>query len=112
MIARPEIIVFDEPTTALDVTTQVECLAAFRRLIREHGASALYITHDLAVVAQIADRIMVLQRGKMVEFGDARSILQEPKEDYTRRLVRETDRGPYVRREARERRRRCSRSRT
>ena len=89
MIARPEVIVFDEPTTALDVTTQVECLAAFRRLIREHGASALYITHDLAVVAQIADRIMVLQRGKMVEFGDARSILQEPKEDYTRRLVRE-----------------------
>ncbi len=89
MIGKPEIIVFDEPTTALDVTTQVECLAAFRRLIREHGASALYITHDLAVVAQIADRIMVLRRGKMVEFGDARRILQEPEDDYTRRLVRE-----------------------
>ena len=89
MIARPEVIVFDEPTTALDVTTQVECLAAFRRLIREHGASALYITHDLAVVAQIADRIMVLRRGKMVEFGEARSILQDPKDDYTRRLVHE-----------------------
>ena len=89
MIGKPEIIVFDEPTTALDVTTQVECLAAFRRLVREHGASALYITHDLAVVAQIADRIMVLRRGKMVEFGDARRILQEPEDDYTRRLVRE-----------------------
>ena len=89
MIARPEIIVFDEPTTALDVTTQVECLAAFRRLVREHGASALYITHDLAVVAQIADRIMVLRRGKMVEFGEAKRILQEPEDDYTRRLVRE-----------------------
>ena len=71
MIGRPEVIVFDEPTTALDVTTQVECLAAFRRLVREHGAAALYITHDLAVVAQIADRIMVLRRGKMVEFGEA-----------------------------------------
>ncbi len=93
MIARPEVIVFDEPTTALDVTTQVECLAAFRRLIREHGASALYITHDLAVVAQIADRIMVLQRGKMVEFGDAQGILQDPKEGYTRRLVRERSAG-------------------
>jgi len=93
MVGRPEVIVFDEPTTALDVTTQVECLAAFRRLIREHGAAALYITHDLAVVAQIADRIMVLQRGKMVEFGDAKQILQEPREDYTRRLVRERTAG-------------------
>ncbi len=89
MIGRPEVIVFDEPTTALDVTTQVECLASFRRLVREHGSAALYITHDLAVVAQIADRIMVLRRGKMVEFGDARQILQEPREDYTRRLVSE-----------------------
>jgi peptide/nickel transport system ATP-binding protein len=89
MVARPDIVVFDEPTTALDVTTQVECLAAFRKLIREHGAAALYITHDLAVVAQIADRIMVLKRGKMVEFGASRQILQDPKEDYTRRLVTE-----------------------
>jgi len=89
MIGRPEIIVFDEPTTALDVTTQVECLAAFRRLVRVHRAAALYITHDLAVVAQIADRIMVLRRGKTVEVGDARQILQDPQEEYTRRLVRE-----------------------
>jgi peptide/nickel transport system ATP-binding protein len=89
MVARPDIVVFDEPTTALDVTTQVECLAAFRKLIREHGAAALYITHDLAVVAQIADRIMVLRRGKMVEFGPSRQILQDPKEEYTRRLVTE-----------------------
>ena len=89
MAAKPDILVFDEPTTALDVTTQVEVLAAFRKLIREHGTAALYITHDLAVVAQIADRIMVLRRGKMVEFGDARQILQAPSEDYTRRLVAE-----------------------
>ena len=89
MVAKPDILIFDEPTTALDVTTQVECLAAFRKLIREHGTAALYITHDLAVVAQIADRIMVLKRGKMVEFGDSRQILQDPKEEYTRRLVTE-----------------------
>ncbi|MBV9289999.1 MAG: ABC transporter ATP-binding protein, partial [Hyphomicrobiales bacterium] len=89
MVAKPDILIFDEPTTALDVTTQVECLAAFRKLIREHGTAALYVTHDLAVVAQIADRIMVLRRGKMVEFGDSRQILQAPKEEYTQRLVRE-----------------------
>jgi ABC-type glutathione transport system ATPase component len=89
MVAKPDILIFDEPTTALDVTTQVECLASFRKLIREHGTAALYITHDLAVVAQIADRIMVLKRGKMVEFGESRQILQQPKEEYTRRLVSE-----------------------
>ena len=89
MAAQPDILVFDEPTTALDVTTQVEVLAAFRKLIRDHGTAALYITHDLAVVAQIADRIMVLQRGKQVELGDATQILQDPHQDYTRRLVSE-----------------------
>ena len=89
MVAKPDILIFDEPTTALDVTTQVECLAAFRKLIHEHGTAALYITHDLAVVAQIADRIMVLRHGKMIEFGDSRQILQQPKEEYTRRLVSE-----------------------
>ncbi len=89
MVAKPDILIFDEPTTALDVTTQVECLAAFRKLVRQHGTAALYITHDLAVVAQIADRIMVLRHGKMVEFGESRQILLEPKEEYTRRLVSE-----------------------
>ena len=89
MAARPDILVFDEPTTALDVTTQVEVLASFRKLIREHGTAALYITHDLAVVAQIADRIMVLRRGKMIELGNAGQILLSPREEYTRRLVAE-----------------------
>jgi len=89
MVAKPDMLIFDEPTTALDVTTQVECLAAFRKLIREHGTAALYITHDLAVVAQIADQIMVLRGGKMVEFGDSWQILLAPKEEYTRRLVSE-----------------------
>jgi len=87
MAAKPDILVFDEPTTALDVTTQVEVLASFRKLIREHGTAAIYITHDLAVVAQIADHIMVLRHGKMVEHGTANQILQAPREEYTRRLV-------------------------
>ena len=89
MAAKPDILIFDEPTTALDVTTQVEVLASFRKLIREHGTAAIYITHDLAVVAQIADHIMVLRHGKMVELGTADQILQDPREEYTRRLVAE-----------------------
>ena len=89
MIAKPDLLVFDEPTTALDVTTQVEVLASFKKLIREHRTAALYITHDLAVVAQIADRIMVLRRGKMVEHGEATRILQRPEMEYTRMLVAE-----------------------
>ncbi|UDL93143.1 ABC transporter ATP-binding protein [Lichenihabitans sp. PAMC28606] len=89
MVSRPDLLVFDEPTTALDVTTQVDVLASFRKLIREHGTAALYITHDLAVVAQIADRIMVLRQGKMVELGYADQVLNNPREDYTKRLVTE-----------------------
>ncbi len=89
MIGKPDLLVFDEPTTALDVTTQVEVLASFKKLIRDHGTAALYISHDLAVVAQIADRIMVLRHGKMVEEGPAARILQQPSMDYTRMLVAE-----------------------
>ena len=96
MIALPKIIVLDEPTTALDVTTQVEVLAAFRKLIRTHGTAALYITHDLAVVAQIADRIMVLRHGKMVELGSTEQVLHQPRQDYTRRLVAERQGGTRV----------------
>jgi len=89
MITKPDLLVFDEPTTALDLTTQVEVLAAFKRLIREHHTAALYITHDVAVVAQIADRIMVLRGGKMVEHGAAVQILGQPQTDYTHMLVAE-----------------------
>jgi peptide/nickel transport system ATP-binding protein len=84
---KPGLIVFDEPTTALDVTTQIDVLAAIKRAIDETATAALYITHDLAVVAQIADDIMVLRHGKMVEYGAARQIIEAPREDYTRRLV-------------------------
>ncbi len=83
----PELIVFDEPTTALDVTTQIDVLAAIKRAIEETHTAALYITHDLAVVAQISDDIMVLRHGNMVEYGSVQQIIEAPKEDYTRDLV-------------------------
>jgi peptide/nickel transport system ATP-binding protein len=83
----PDIVVFDEPTTALDVTTQVDVLAAIKRAIREEDTAALYITHDLAVVAQVADRIMVLRHGEAVEVGETGQILHRPREAYTRELV-------------------------
>ena len=87
MACKPDIIIFDEPTTALDVTTQIEVLAAIKRIVKQFNTAALYITHDLAVVAQVADRIMVLRYGNMVEENDARQLLANPKEDYTRRLL-------------------------
>ncbi len=89
MSCRPDILVLDEPTTALDVTTQIEVLALLKKLIRDYNMAALYITHDLAVVAQVSDRIMVLRHGKMVELGETAQILQAPKMDYTRALVAE-----------------------
>ena len=89
MSCRPDVIVLDEPTTALDVTTQIEVLALLRDLIAEFGTAGLYITHDLAVVAQIAHRIMVLRHGKLVECGETRQILEEPRTDYCRALVNE-----------------------
>ena len=87
MSCRPDIIVFDEPTTALDVTTQIEVLAAIKKITREYGTAAIYITHDLAVVAQLADRIMVLRYGDLVEENNARAMLESPKEEYTRQLL-------------------------
>jgi peptide/nickel transport system ATP-binding protein len=84
---QPDLIVFDEPTTALDVTTQIDVLAAIKRAIEETHTAALYITHDLAVVAQVSDDIMVLRYGKTVEYGAARQIIESPREDYTARLV-------------------------
>ncbi len=87
MACRPDIIVFDEPTTALDVTTQIEVLAAIKQITRQFNAAAIYITHDLAVVAQLADRIMVLRYGDLVEEGKTREMLAQPKEEYTRQLL-------------------------
>ncbi len=87
MSCRPDLIIFDEPTTALDVTTQIEVLAAIRNVVQQFNTAAIYITHDLAVVAQMADRIMVLRYGHLVEEGNARDMIANPKEEYTRQLL-------------------------
>ena len=87
MSCGPDLLVFDEPTTAIDVTTQVEVLAAFKDVIRQSGAAALYVTHDLAVVAQMADRIIVLYGGEIMEQGDTDQILHAPEHEYTRQLM-------------------------
>lgn len=87
LCSEPDLIVFDEPTTALDVTTQIDVLAAIRNAIKQTGVAALYISHDLAVVAQIADEMMVLRNGEVVEHGDTRQIIEAPVQDYTRALV-------------------------
>ncbi len=87
LCSKPDLIIFDEPTTALDVTTQIDVLAAIKKAIRDTGVAALYITHDLAVVAQVADDIMVLRHGKLVEWGGTRQIIKEPRKEYTNALV-------------------------
>ena len=87
MACRPDLIIFDEPTTALDVTTQIEVLAAIKDVVRQFHTAAMYISHDLAVVAQMADRIMVLRYGDLIEENDARLILAEPQEEYTKALL-------------------------
>lgn len=86
MSPRPDLIIFDEPTTALDVTTQVEVLVAMRNIVEKFNTAALYITHDLAVVAQMADVIKVLRYGNEVEEAETREMLDAPKEDYTKSL--------------------------
>ena len=86
MSCRPDLIIFDEPTTALDVTTQIEVLVAIREIVEQFQTAAIYITHDLAVVAQMADRVKVLLRGDEVEEADTRTMLDAPREDYTKSL--------------------------
>jgi peptide/nickel transport system ATP-binding protein len=86
MSCRPDLIIFDEPTTALDVTTQIEVLSAIRDIVAQYDTAAIYITHDLAVVAQMADRIKVLLRGEEIETADTRTMLDAPTQDYTKSL--------------------------
>lgn len=86
MACRPDLIIFDEPTTALDVTTQIEVLASIREIVEEFDTAAIYITHDLAVVAQMADKIKVLLKGDEVEEADTRTMLSDPQEEYTKSL--------------------------
>ena len=96
MSPRPDLIVFDEPTTALDVTTQVEVLTAMKNIVKEFNTAAIYITHDLAVVAQMADVIKVLRYGNEIEEAETRKMLTAPKEEYTKSLwsVRSLEKKP------------------
>ncbi|MFT5110799.1 MAG: peptide/nickel transport system ATP-binding protein [Parasphingorhabdus sp.] len=87
LCGKPDLLVLDEPTTALDVTTQIEVLKAFKKVIKEENAAAIYVTHDLAVVAQIADYIVVLYSGEVMEQGPAEQIINNPSHAYTKRLM-------------------------
>jgi peptide/nickel transport system ATP-binding protein len=88
LACAPKLLVLDEPTTALDATSQIEVLKAVKDAIRDHGSAAIYVSHDLAVVAQVADRIVVMKDGMLIEEGLTSEILERPKADYTRELIR------------------------
>ena len=88
LCGKPDLLVLDEPTTALDVTTQIEVLKAFKSVIKQEGSAAIYVTHDLSVVAQIADHIVVLYAGEVQEHGSSEQVVNQPTHDYTRRLMR------------------------
>jgi len=96
MSSKPDLIIFDEPTTALDVTTQVEVLTAMRTIVEKYNTAAIYITHDLAVVAQMADAIKVLRYGETVEDAPTRQMMSDPQEAYTQSLwaVRSIEKPP------------------
>ena len=96
LLNDPELIVFDEPTTALDVTTQMEVLRVIRQVIADQGCAAIYVSHDLAVISQISDRILVLRNGRMVEQNSTRVIIEEPEQDYTQALVAHRKVGDFV----------------
>jgi peptide/nickel transport system ATP-binding protein len=87
LCGKPDLLVLDEPTTALDVTTQIEVLKAFKKVIREENSAAVYVTHDLAVVAQVADHIVVLYSGEVMEQGSVDQIINHPTHAYTKRLM-------------------------
>ncbi|AGB75465.1 MULTISPECIES: ABC transporter ATP-binding protein [Rhizobium] len=87
LIGEPKLVIFDEPTTALDVTTQIDVLKAFKSVIRAGDIAGVYVSHDLAVVAQIADRIAVLKGGEIQEIAETETILRRPSHPYTRELL-------------------------
>jgi peptide/nickel transport system ATP-binding protein len=87
LLHRPDLIIADEPTTALDVTVQGQILYEMQRLVRETGAALIWITHDLSVVAGLADRVAVMYAGRIVEQGDAEQVLYSPRHPYTRGLL-------------------------
>jgi peptide/nickel transport system ATP-binding protein/glutathione transport system ATP-binding protein len=87
LACRPRLLIADEPTTALDVTTQAEILALINSLKSDYGTAVMFITHDMAVVAQIADRVIVMYKGEVVETGTVEEIFNNPREEYTRNLL-------------------------
>ena len=87
LILEPKLLIADEPTTALDVTTQKQILKLIREMQKKQGTSVLFITHDMGVVADIADRVCVMHRGHIVETGRTQDILRNPQRDYTRQLL-------------------------
>ena len=87
LACRPKLLIADEPTTALDVTTQAEVLALLRGLVRDMSMALLFISHDLAVVNSIAEQIVVMRQGRIVECGEAGAVLAKPQHEYTRSLV-------------------------
>ncbi|TGE02273.1 ABC transporter ATP-binding protein [Methylobacterium nonmethylotrophicum] len=87
LLNDPDLVIFDEPTTALDVTTQIEVLVSFKAAIRDRGITGIYVSHDLAVVAQIADRIAVLRHGRLAEIGAVEQMVSAPAHPYTRQLI-------------------------
>ncbi|UQN29187.1 ATP-binding cassette domain-containing protein [Brachybacterium kimchii] len=92
LMSRPRLLIADEPTTALDVTTQAEILALFRTVQEETGMGILLITHDLGVVASIADRVAVMHEGRLVEQGEVLQVFEQPRDAYTRTLLEATPR--------------------
>jgi peptide/nickel transport system ATP-binding protein len=94
-ITDPALVILDEPTTALDVTTQIEVLRAFKKIVRERGTTAVYVSHDLAVVAQMADRIVVLNRGEIRETGTTEQIIEAPVDSYTQELMAAAHPAPH-----------------
>ena len=87
LCGKPDLLILDEPTSAVDVTSQIELLKAFKSVIKQEGAAAVFVTHDISVVAQIADRVVVLYAGEVQEQGTADQVINRPAHDYTRRLV-------------------------
>ncbi|MDP3319890.1 MAG: ABC transporter ATP-binding protein, partial [Bosea sp. (in: a-proteobacteria)] len=84
---RPQLLLADEPTTALDATVQIQVLVLLRKLQRDMGMSVIFVTHDLGVAAQIADRVAVMYAGRVVESGPVRDVLMNPQHPYTRGML-------------------------
>jgi len=102
LIGDPKLVIFDEPTTALDVTTQIEVLRAFKSVMKKSRIAGVYVSHDLAVVAQIADRIVVLKGGEVQETGRTQDILHNPQHAYTKELLAALEPAPHARPETAE----------